>query len=139
MMAASGLQDWSKLPAVVGVGTDILAVARVEAVYSRLGQRFVDRILTPPESDLWRQRGQPVNFLAKQFAAKEALAKALATGIAKGVGFQQLQILRSEAGAPVVELSGIARQRLAELGGTTAMVSLSDEQELILAFAVLGR
>lgn len=139
MMAASGLQDWSKLPAVVGVGTDILAVARIEAVYSRLGQRFVDRILTPPESDLWRQRGQSVNFLAKQFAAKEALAKALATGIAKGVGFQQLQILRSEAGAPVVELSGIARQRLAELGGTTAMVSLSDEQELILAFAVLGR
>jgi holo-[acyl-carrier protein] synthase len=139
MMVSSGLQDWSTLPAVVGVGTDILAVARIEAVYRRLGQRFVERILTAPESDLWRQRGQSVNFLAKQFAAKEALAKALATGIAKGVGFQQLQILRSEAGAPVVELSGIARQRLAELGGTTAMVSLSDDQELILAFAVLGR
>jgi holo-[acyl-carrier protein] synthase len=139
MTASSGLQDWSTQPAVVGVGTDILAVARIEAVYERLGQRFVNRILTPSESDLWRQRGQSVNFLAKQFAAKEALAKALATGIAKGVGFQQLQILRSEAGAPVVELSGVARQRLLELGGTMAMVSLSDEQELILAFAVLGR
>ena len=124
---------------VVAVGADLLDVARIEQALARHGQRFVARILTPPEQQLYRQRAQPLNFLAKQFAAKEALAKALGTGIAKGVGFQQLEILRDEAGAPRVRLSGAALQRMQDLGGRQALVSLSDEGTLVLAFALLSR
>ncbi len=124
---------------VVAVGTDLLDVARIEQALVRHGQRFVERILTPAEQQLYRQRAQPLNFLAKQFAAKEALAKALGTGIAQGVGFQQLEILRDEAGAPRASLSGVALQRLQVLGGRQALVSLSDEGTLVLAFALLSR
>lgn len=125
--------------AVVGVGTDILAVARIEAVLARTGERFARRILTPAELQLWQARGCPANFVAKQFAAKEALAKALGTGIGAGVSFQQMEVLRSAAGAPLVTLSGAAADHLQRLGGRQALISLSDDQGLILAFAVLSR
>ncbi len=124
--------------AVCAVGCDLLRIARVAAVYERTGERFVQRILTPAEQALWRERGAPVNFLAKQFAAKEALAKALGTGIAKGIGFQQLQVLRDAQGAPVVTLMGVAQQRLQHLGGRRALLSLSDDDGWIQAFVVLA-
>jgi holo-[acyl-carrier protein] synthase len=125
-------------PDVVGVGTDLLDARRIEQAYLRRGQRLIERFLTPAEQALWHQRQQSLNFVAKQFAAKEALAKALGTGIAKGVGFQQLQILRAPDGAPQVTLSGAALQRLQQLGGQQAWVSLSDEGDWIQAFAVLS-
>lgn len=123
---------------MLGIGTDLLDSRRIQAAYERHGQRFVARILTPKEQAVFAARAHPINFLAKQFAAKEALAKALGTGIAKGVGFQQLEILRSEQGQPEVHLHGAALERLQQLGGQRALVSLSDEGELILAFAVLS-
>lgn len=125
--------------AVVGIGTDLLDSKRIADVYERQQQRFVERILTPKERELFNLRGQSVNFLAKQFAAKEALAKALGTGIAKGIGFQELEVLRSAEGAPVVYLYGTAQVRLMELNAANALVSLSDEGEFVLAFAVLSR
>lgn len=125
--------------AVVGIGTDLLDSKRIADVYERQQQRFVERILTPKERELFNLRGQSVNFLAKQFAAKEALAKALGTGIAKGIGFQELEVLRSAEGAPVVYLYGAAQVRLMELNAANALVSLSDEGEFVLAFAVLSR
>lgn len=125
------------LNSVAGIGTDLLDSARIAAALTRHGERFVQRILTPAERLLYQQRKASLNFLAKQYAAKEALAKALGTGIAKGVGFQQLEILRDEQGAPVVTLSGAAHERLLLLGGQRALVSLSDEGDLIQAFAVL--
>ncbi|WP_228344848.1 holo-ACP synthase [Venatoribacter cucullus] len=128
-----------RVAGVVAVGTDLLDSQRIEQAVARHGQRFVARILTPAEQQLYRQRAQPLNFLAKQFAAKEALAKALGTGIAQGVGFQQLEILRDAAGAPQVQLYGVALQRLQQLGAQQALVSLSDEGALILAFALLSR
>lgn len=128
-----------RVAGVVAVGTDLLDAGRIEQAVARHGQRFVQRILTPAEQQLYCQRAQPLNFLAKQFAAKEALAKALGTGIAQGVGFQQLEILRDGAGAPQVQLYGVALQRLQQLGAQQALVSLSDEGALILAFALLSR
>ena len=123
----------------VGVGTDLLAVSRIEAVLERTGERFVRRILTAAERELWQQRRGSANFLAKQFAAKEAIAKALGTGIGAGVSFQQMEVLRSAAGAPEVRLSGAAAAHLARLGGEQVLLSLSDDNGLILAFAVLSR
>lgn len=123
---------------MLAVGTDLLDSARLEATMRRHGERFVQRILTEKEQVLYQQRQQSINFLAKQFAAKEALAKALGTGIAKGIGFQQLEVLRDDYGAPLVFLHGAAQQRLQKLGAQRALVSLSDEGSLVLAFAALS-
>lgn len=121
---------------VVGIGTDLLDSRRIAEAFERHGERFVQRILTDAEQQLYRQRADGLNFLAKRYAAKEALAKGLGTGIAKGVGFQQLEILADAHGAPVVQLYGAASERLQMLGGKQAFVSLSDEGDLIQAFAV---
>ena len=127
-----------KVEGVVSVGTDLLESQRIERTWQRHGERFARRILTPSEQTLWQQRQRSLNFLAKQYAAKEALAKALGTGIAKGVGFQEMTVLREESGAPIVTLNGRARERMHQLGGQRALLSLSDDAGLILAFAVLA-
>ena len=123
---------------VVSVGTDLLEARRIEAVWQRHGERFAHRILTVDEQVLWQQRGCSLNFLAKQYAAKEALAKALGTGIAAGVGFQELSVLRDKRGAPVVTVLDRAAERMAQLGGQRALLSLSDDAGLILAFALIS-
>ncbi|MCD8522735.1 MAG: holo-ACP synthase [Saccharospirillaceae bacterium] len=131
-------EAFQQVPGVIAIGTDLLDGRRIEQALARHGERFVQRILTPAEQALYRSRANPLNFLAKQYAAKEALAKALGTGIAKGVGFQQLQVLRDDLGAPHVRLYGAAAERLQALGGQRALVSLSDEGDWIQAFALLS-
>ncbi|WP_260998830.1 holo-ACP synthase [Thalassolituus hydrocarboniclasticus] len=130
--------ELKQVPGVIAIGTDLLDSSRIGQALERHGERFVQRILTPAEQTLYRSRANPLNFLAKQYAAKEALAKALGTGIAKGVGFQQLEILRDELGAPQVLLHAAAAERLQFLGGQRALVSLSDEGDWIQAFALLS-
>jgi len=137
LIDSSSFPFGQSIEGVVGIGTDLLDSSRIAAVMERKGERFMRRILTPAEQKIYQVRNASVNFLAKQYAAKEALAKALGTGIAKGVGFQQLEILRDEAGAPRVCLYGAAADYLAALGGRKAFVSLSDEGDFIQAFAVL--
>jgi holo-[acyl-carrier protein] synthase len=120
-----------------GIGTDLLDQRRIAKLIGKTGERFSARILTPQELLLWSDKGHSVNFLAKRFAAKEAISKALGTGMAKGVGFQQMNIYSDSLGKPVVELSGAALIRAKALEGKQVLLSLSDEGEMILAFAVL--
>lgn len=117
-----------------GIGTDIVDIERIAAVLERQGARFVQRILTEAERAEYQRRGEPVKFLANRFAGKEAVAKALGTGIAAGVTFQQIVILPNEQGAPQVSLTG----RAAELGqGAQVLLSLTDERHSVVAFALL--
>jgi len=120
-----------------GVGTDLLDQRRITKLVGKQGERFSIRILTPKELILWNEKGCSVNFLAKRFAAKEAISKALGTGIAQGIGFQQMNIFSNSLGKPVVELSGAALIRAKALGAEDVLLSLTDEGEMILAFAVL--
>lgn len=131
-------ESLSEVPGIVGIGTDLLDAARIEKAYQRRGERLVKRFLTPAEQQVWQLRGQSINYLAKRFAAKEALAKALGTGIAKGIGFQQLEVLSNPQGAPVVTLYDGALVRMQQLGGRQAWISLSDEGAWIQAFAVIS-
>ncbi|MGI3131513.1 holo-ACP synthase [Halopseudomonas pachastrellae] len=119
-----------------GIGTDLVLVSRIEAVLSRQGERFARRILTADEFARFAEHGQPARYLAKRFAAKEAILKALGTGLAGGLSWQHMQIDRDELGAPQVVLSGVAAERLAAGGGGRMLLSLSDEREQALAFAV---
>jgi holo-[acyl-carrier protein] synthase len=123
---------------VIAVGTDILLVARIEDVVVRLGDRFVRRILTPQEQTEYQASKQPIRLLAKRFAAKEAIAKSLGTGIGRGVSWQDIQIEHDMNGAPLVRLSGGAQSAALERGGERVVLSLADEMDYVVAFAVLA-
>ena len=84
---------------VQGVGTDLLDQRRIEAILKRHPQRFAQRMLTTKEHETWSARGCSTNYVAKRFCAKEAVAKALGTGIAKGVSFQDIHIASDTEGA----------------------------------------
>jgi holo-[acyl-carrier protein] synthase len=122
---------------IKGIGTDLLDQRRIANIIEKQGERFGRRILTPQELLLWVGKSYSINFVAKRFAAKEAISKALGTGIAQGIGFQQMSIYTDDLGKPVVELAGEALNRAKELGGQDVLLSLSDDGEMILAFAVL--
>ena len=122
---------------MIGIGTDILEIARIEQTLGRLGDKFVKRILTDAEQVEYSASNNGVRFLAKRFASKEAVAKALGTGIGRGVSWQDIQIDHDPAGAPLVTLTGGADSVARSRGGKEMLLSLSDEQHYVVAFAAL--
>lgn len=119
-----------------GIGTDMVLVSRIEGALARQGQRFARRILTEAEWQRFVEHKQPARYLAKRYAAKEAVLKALGTGLAQGMSWQHIQIDNDSLGAPLVRLSGAAAARLQYGGGGDMLLSLSDEREQALAFAI---
>ena len=124
---------------MIAVGTDILKVARIDAVLARQGDRFVRRILTLQEQEEFHSSGQPARLLAKRFAAKEAVAKALGTGIGRGVSWQDIRIEHDANGAPRVRLGGGAQRVALARGGARVELSVADEMDYVVAFAVLAK
>lgn len=121
---------------IIGIGTDIVDIRRIERTLERQGDRFVRRILTEAERVVFDARGGSAVFLATRFAAKEAAAKALGTGIGQ-VSFQDVAITNHESGVPALVFSDAA-WRLCERHGVVAChVTLSDEREYAVAFVVL--
>lgn len=124
---------------MIAIGTDILQIDRIDEVLSRLGDRFVRRILTEQEQREYHASKHGSRLLAKRFAAKEAIAKSLGTGIGRGVSWQDIQIGHDANGAPIVQLSGGARRVAMERGGQRVELSLADEMDYVVAFAVLAK
>ena len=122
----------------IAIGTDIVEIARIAEVLERQGERFIDRILSPSEKLQYQAHSDGVAFVAKRFAAKEAIAKALGTGIGHGVSFQDMVIGNDEKGAPYAELSNGAAQVMEDRGGTKMLISLADERHYAMAYAVLA-
>ncbi|NLD53227.1 MAG: holo-ACP synthase [Burkholderiaceae bacterium] len=129
---------------IVGVGTDLVRLARIETLLERWGERFARRVLGPDELvEFRRRRGKgdhgeayAARYLAKRFAGKEAFSKALGIGLRGPMTLLSLQILNDRRGRPVA----VARKALAPLleeRGLVAHVSLSDESDAVLAFVVL--
>jgi holo-[acyl-carrier protein] synthase len=121
----------------IAIGTDIVEIQRIASALERQGDKFVQRILTKSEIVEYQARGNSVAFLAKRFAAKEAIAKALGTGIGRGISFQQLIVSNNSDGAPQVELQANAAERLKQLGGSKVLLSLSDEKSYALAYVAI--
>ncbi len=110
---------------ILGLGTDVVEVERIRTSLARFGPRFLDRIFTPAEQTYCRGKRHPEESLAARFAAKEAGAKALGTGMARGVGWHDFEVVRKPGCAPTMLLHGRARARAAELGVQGMHVSLS--------------
>ena len=122
---------------VVGIGCDLVRVSRVQASIDKLGFKFAQRILRPEELESFQASKQPAAYLAKRFASKEAISKALGTGIGAGVSFHDMLITNNSLGQPRVELSGQALARAQQLGANCVQLSISDEAGMALAFALL--
>jgi holo-[acyl-carrier protein] synthase len=121
----------------IAIGTDIVEIKRIADALERQGDKFVQRILTESEIAEFLERGNSVAFLAKRFAAKEAIAKALGTGIGRGISFQHMIVSNNADGAPQVELQENAADRLKQLDGTKVLLSLSDEKNYALAYVAI--
>ena len=122
---------------IYGVGTDIVNIDRVKKILSKNRDGFVKRVLSEHEQALFANKADSAAYCAKRFAAKEAFAKALGTGIGRVVGFQDLTIRNNENGKPYFIPSEKLRQYLIEKSIKHAHLSISDESQNAIAFVVL--
>ncbi|MFC1948617.1 holo-ACP synthase [Chloroflexota bacterium] len=112
------------------IGIDIIEIARIREVIDRWGERFLRRIYTEREIRLSRKKPER---LAARFAGKEAVMKALGTGV-RGVGWREIEIMAEPGGRPLVQLSGNAQVKADNLGLSSLAISLSDSREYAVAF-----
>ncbi|MEO9653768.1 holo-ACP synthase [Marinomonas sp.] len=123
---------------IIGIGTDLVEIARVASSIERLGERFVDRILTTNEKQQWlsiTNTSKADAFVAKRFAAKEAAVKALGTGIGRGVSFQHFEVSNLASGQPILSVDDSIEQRFE--GKVNWHLTLTDEQKYAQAFVIL--
>lgn len=122
---------------VVGVGTDLMEIERIQRSIDRFGERFLRRVFTAREIEYCQRKKNAAESFAARFAAKEAGAKALGTGISRGVGWLELEVAREPGGRPTLELSGRAAQRAREMGVDRVALSLTHSREIALAVVVM--
>ena len=127
---------------ILGIGSDIVDVRRIERVIERHGERFLARVFTATERAKADARAKRVETYAKRFAAKEACAKALGTGLRAGVWWRDMGVVNLPSGRPTMKLTGGAAARLAKMtpAGMEARIDLTitDEYPLAQAFVVIS-
>ena len=122
---------------VLGIGTDIAEIDRIEASIARFGDRFLQRIFTPGEiAYCQRKKGSAESFAAR-FAAKEAGAKALGTGISRGIGWKELEVRREPGHRPTLHLSGRAAEWAGRMGVAAISLSLTHSRNLAMAVVIM--
>tara|TARA_Y100001960_G_C14493995_1_gene738170 strand:+ start:438 stop:797 length:360 start_codon:yes stop_codon:yes gene_type:complete len=117
---------------IIGIGTDICEIARIKP-----GQGFADKILSAKEQVIFANKKNKQAYLAKRFAAKEAVAKAFGFGIGSKLAFCDISVLNNEHGAPYIELSETATAKLPEF--SNIHISISDEKQYALAYVVVEK
>lgn len=127
---------------IIGIGSDLIDITRIEKTLARFGARFTDRIYTELERQKSDRRRLRAASYAKRFAAKEACSKALGTGFRHGVFWRDMGVVNLPSGKPTMELTGGAKKRLDELTppGMTAQIDLSitDDQPLAQAIVIIS-
>ncbi|HEX7730657.1 MAG TPA: holo-ACP synthase [Terracidiphilus sp.] len=122
---------------IVGTGIDLVEIARIRSSHQRYGQRFLDRIYTAGEQAYCLRKRNSAESLAARFAAKEAGAKALGTGISHGVSWLEIEVVRAPSGRPSIRFHGRAREFASRLGMARAALSLTHTDELAMANVIL--
>ena len=124
---------------ILGIGIDIIEVARVKASHERFGERFLNRVLLADEIAYCLSNKNPAPFIAARFAAKEAISKAFGTGIGAQLGWQDMEIRRKKSGEPFVILHGKGEELFKSRGATQLLLSLSHTANYAAATAVLEK
>jgi holo-[acyl-carrier protein] synthase len=124
---------------IIGIGSDIIDIRRIERTLERHGRRFIDRVFTPVEQRKSEGRAQRAASYAKRFAAKEACSKALGTGFRAGVFWRDMGVVNLPTGKPTLQLTGGAARRLAEITppGMAAQIDLTITDEHPQAQAIV--
>lgn len=122
---------------IYGIGTDIVRVSRLQSSLDRFGHRFAARILAQPELAMFNQSGKPAHYLAKRFAAKEAVAKALGIGFRDGLSLRHIIVRNDAQGRPWLQFVATAQILADQLQITASHLSLSDENDYAVAMVVL--
>ena len=124
---------------IFGIGTDIVDINRIKSMDSL--SAFADKILSKNEIKVFSnlEEGKQTTYLSKQFAGKEAISKAIGTGISGDIKFKEIEILRDERGRPIFNPVENLKDILANLGIAKTHVSLSDEKDYAIAFAILEK
>jgi holo-[acyl-carrier protein] synthase len=122
---------------ILGLGIDIIEVARIEGSYERFGDRFLQRILHPGEIEYCLSNRAPGPFLAARFAAKEAISKAFGTGIGAQFGWHDVEVARHPSGEPYVIFRGKGPELMFQRQATSLRISLSHTQTYAAAVAIL--
>ena len=121
---------------IYGIGTDIVLISRIKNT-----EAFAKKILSNKEFILWKDYlpGKQKTFLAKQFAGKEAIAKALGTGFQNGIFPKDIEILRNDQGKPYISAQGRLKNVFTDLEITSSHVSIADETDYVVAFAIIEK
>ena len=122
---------------ILGVGTDLVEIHRIEKALARYGERFAQRVLVEQELEQFRRQKKPATWLAKRFAAKEAFSKAMGTGIHFPVNWHNVSVANARSGKPQLCFSEPLAALMAQRGIRHAHVSLTDEISLAFAFVVI--
>ena len=124
---------------ILGIGNDLIDIRRIERTLERYGERFLDRVFTDVERQKSDRRNQRAASYAKRFAAKEACAKALGTGLNRGVYWRDMGVVNLPGGQPTMKLTGGALERLNRITppGMTAVIHLTLTDDLPLAQAIV--
>ncbi len=123
---------------IQGIGTDIVAIARLGELYARHGERALEKLLAPAEREACRGSSDPARFLAKRFAAKEALGKALGSGIRAPVLLPAIEIGHDELGKPLFLFHGELAAHM-DQQRYLCHLSLADEKDQVIAFAIVEK
>ena len=122
---------------ILGSGIDLIEIARIQQSLERYGQRFLDRVYTPAEQAFCLRKRKAAESMAARFAAKEAAAKALGTGIARGVNWLEIEVVRERGERPTLRFHGRAREIAAQLGVAHGALSITHSADLAMASVVL--
>lgn len=122
---------------IFGIGTDIVAFDRIESMHLRYGERFARRVLSGVELPEYVNHTQPARLLMKRFAAKEALAKAVGSGLRQPFSMAQITVVHDNLGKPGFEFGAELQDHLLKLGVVRHHLSISDERDTAVAFVIL--
>jgi holo-[acyl-carrier protein] synthase len=122
-----------------GIGTDIVAIARMRRLWDKYADALASRLLADDERIAMYSNADPARFLAKRFAAKEAAAKALGTGFRDGLSLRHIVVMNDALGKPVLRLDGRAAELAANFGVQSTHLTISDEADYAVAFVIMTR
>lgn len=122
---------------IYGIGTDVVEIERIRKALERWGERFAERVLCEPELERFRSHKQPIPYLAKRFAAKEAFTKALGTGIRAPANWHGVWVINRPSGKPELEYSSELRSLLQKRGISRSHLTLTDERGVAVATVIL--
>jgi len=124
---------------IIGTGIDLVEIARIEQTVERYGDRFLDRVYTRAEQAYCRRKRRSAESFAARFAAKEAGAKALGTGISFGVSWLEIEVAREAGGRPTLQFHGRAAEIARHLGVARAALSITHTGEVAMASVILEK